>query len=249
MKDEFDLFNFNENDFENEIEIELDDDGINPNDFANELDDETTTQPVFKPKRDVPKVVKFKNAAALSKIIPSQPKERYYTIVDGSFIFGDFIYNFIVDRDFVVENLTIATLSMSLENIMALSELMKKGYVKNLNIIVSDFFFSHERNKLIKNLYEACNFEGRFQLSVCRSHCKICLIEVSKITKTPVSLKYTIHGSANMRASDNLEQFSIEEGFEMYDFNFDYFCKVIDRFKTVNKSIKTKELIKLGTDG
>ena len=54
--------------------------------------------------------------------------------------------------------------------------------------------------------------------------------------------KYVISGSANLRSSDNLEQISIEENEELYNFNIKIHDEIIKEFKTINKSIKTKRL-------
>ena len=47
-----------------------------------------------KPAMTKSKNVKFKNARNLSKEIKIEKNERYFCIIDGSFIFGDFIEAF-----------------------------------------------------------------------------------------------------------------------------------------------------------
>ena len=70
-----------------------------------------------KPAMSKSKNVKYKNASQLSKAIEIKQNERYFCIIDGSFIFGDFIEAFIYDRAMFVKELTLSTLSMSQENI------------------------------------------------------------------------------------------------------------------------------------
>lgn len=194
-----------------------------------------------KPAMSRSKNVKFKNARELSKAIEIKQNERYFCIINGSFIFGDFIEAFIYDRAMKVKELTISTLSMSQENIESFYNLMKNGYIKKLNIIVSDFFYSHERHNLVRYMYERLDFEDRFQLSVCRTHTKICLFE----TEMNGGRKYIIHGSANLRSSDNIEQFMIEENLELYDFNYNFHNKIIDNFATIKKSLRGDKLFNL----
>jgi hypothetical protein len=217
---EIDLGNFSE------IEINIDID---------------TNQRYCKPAMSRSKNVKYKNAKELAKEIQIKQNERFFCIIDGSFIFGDFIEAFIYERAMKVKELTLSTLSMSQENIDSFYNLMQNGYIEKLNIIVSDFFYSHERHNLVKYMYDKLDFDNRFQLSVCRTHTKICIFE----TEMNGGRKYVIHGSANLRSSDNIEQFMIEENSELYDFNFDFHKKIIDNFATVKKSLRGDKLFNL----
>jgi hypothetical protein len=200
-----------------------------------------TNQRYCKPAMSRSKNVKFKNAKELAKAIQIKQNERYFCIIDGSFIFGDFIEAFIYERAMKVKELTLSTLSMSQENIDSFYNLMNLGYIEKLNIIVSDFFYSHERHNLVKYMYDKLDVDDRFQLSVCRTHTKICMFE----TEMNGGRKYVIHGSANLRSSDNIEQFMIEENKELYDFNFDFHKKIIDNFATVKKSLRGDKLFNL----
>lgn len=203
--------------------------------------DINTNDRYCKPAMSRSKNVKYKNASELSKAIEIKQNERYFCIIDGSFIFGDFIEAFIYDRAIIVKEMTISTLSMSQENIDSFYNLMKNGYIEKLNIIVSDFFYSHERHNLVKYMYDKLDFDDRFQLSVCRTHTKICMFE----TEMNGGRKYVIHGSANLRSSDNIEQFMIEENKELYDFNYHFHKKIIDNFATIKKSLRGNKLFNL----
>lgn len=194
-----------------------------------------------KPAMSRSKNVKYKNASELSKAIEIKQNERYFCIIDGSFIFGDFIEAFIYDRAMKVKELTLSTLSMSQENIDSFYNLMNLGYIEKLNIIVSDFFYSHERHNLVKYMYDKLDIDDRFQLSVCRTHTKICMFE----TEMNGGRKYVIHGSANLRSSDNIEQFMIEENSDLYIFNYMFHKKIIDNFATVKKSLRGNNLFNL----
>jgi hypothetical protein len=198
-----------------------------------------TNQRYCKPAMSRSKNVKYKNAKELSKAIEIKQNERYFCIIDGSFIFGDFIEAFLTERNMKVKELTISTLSMSQENIESFRNLITWGYLEKLNIIVSDFFYSHERNNLVKYMYERLDIDDKFQLSVCRTHTKICLIENYR------DEKFIIHGSANLRSSDNIEQFMIEENKELYDFNFEFHKKIINNFATIKKSLRGDKLFNL----
>jgi hypothetical protein len=172
--------------------------------------------------------INFKYASDLVDEINFKNLDRVFCRVSGKFIFGDFLEAFIVKNNILVEEMTIETLSLSAENIISLETLILKDYVQKLHIITSDYFYSHERNKLIKFAYEKLDIDNKFQLSVCRTHCKITQF------KTNGGKHIVIHGSSNLRSSDNLEQFVIEDCKEMYYFNNDYHKKIEQKFKTIN---------------
>lgn len=181
--------------------------------------------------------LKYDNAAELATVIGNPPKgSRYYCIINGNFIFGDFIEAMIVENGWNVEELTISTLSMSDENVDSLAGLLTGGHVQSLNLIVSDFFFSHERGGLVPYLYEKLDIDDRFQLAVASVHTKICMI------RTAGGNKITIHGSANLRTSSNVEQIMVENNDDLYDFNQDIHGAIIERYKTINKSLRRTDL-------
>ena len=54
-----------------------------------------------------------------------------------------------------------------------------------------------------------------------------------------------IHGSANLRSSNCVEQFVVEENEELYKFNEDFHSKIIDKYKTIDKSVRNATMKKL----
>jgi hypothetical protein len=46
-----------------------------------------------------------------------------------------------------------------------------------------------------------------------------------------------MHGSANLRSSNNLEQFEFEESEELYNFNRKYFEDIIEQYSTIKKAV------------
>ena len=179
--------------------------------------------------------VKYKNALQLAKDIGQLDKEgqRVFAVVDGSFIFGDFIEAYLVTHNLLAKRMVISTLSLSQENVDSLKNLFIGDYCHKLDVIVSDYFYSHERNSLIKYMYEHLDTDNKFQLAVCRTHTKITLIE------TECGKWLTIHGSANLRSSDNIEMFSIENSKDLYDFNLDWHDGIINKYQTINKMVRS----------
>jgi len=175
----------------------------------------------------------YSSAETLAESIEIGKQSKIFTIVNGTFIYGDFIEALITKKDYNVKRLVISTLSMSMNNIDSLANLINWGYVSQLDLIVSDYFFSHERRTLIPYCYEKLDVGNKFQLAAARTHCKTINIE------TECGLFITIHGSANLRSSGNLEQMMIEEDEELYKFNVEYQDRILQRFSTINKSLNT----------
>lgn len=193
----------------------------------------------IKPKkcRDIPdKLLKYKNAELLANEILIDQDSRHFVILDGTFIFGDFIEALCVVKNYHVKEMLISTLSLSVENVESLRNLIAGNYVESLSLVVSDYFFSHERNNLIKLLYQRLDIGDKFQLSSASTHCKICQFE------TFCGLKIVIHGSANLRSSSNIEQIVIEESKELYNFNYEIHKSISEKYKTINKSLRNKQL-------
>jgi hypothetical protein len=181
------------------------------------------------------KYIKYQYAEDLAKVTKLQQNERLYVIVDGTFIFGDYLEALAVTKNIYFDELTISTLSLSQNNIDSLANLINGDYLGKLNLIVSDYYFSHERQKLIPYMYEVLDIDNKFQLAVCNTHCKIAMIKTG-------NHYITIHGSANLRSSGNIEQIMIENNKELYDFNYEIHNNILNTYKTINKSIRNKKL-------
>lgn len=229
MSNELDLFDFDTDHFDLDLDLDFE-----------EIDNRIHKPKYKKPLRD--SQVKFKDAKKLAEQIDLTITPRVDCLIAGKFIFGDFIEAYIVGNNIKCEKLVISTLSMSQNNVDSLRTLMEKKYVDQLDLIVSDYFFSHERQNLIPYIYEELDIDNKFQLAVARSHVKICFF------KTLGGKKIVIHGSANLRSSDNIEQFTIEINESLYDFYDTFHSSIIETYKTINKSVPHSESNKLFND-
>lgn len=173
--------------------------------------------------------IKYDNAVTLARELRLDPGGRANVIVGGYFIFGDFLEAYVVEHNIQIRKMNISTLSMSQDNVDSLANLLNGGFVQELNLIVSYYFFSHERKALIPYIYENLDIDNRFQLAVAASHTKTITFD------TAGGKKMVIHGSANLRSSNNLEQFTIEDNPELYDFYNEYQDRIIEKYKTINK--------------
>lgn len=199
----------------------------------------------IKPLRlpEVPeRFLKYDNAVELAKSVVIEKGCRIFAVVNGTFYFGDFIEALMTEHNLIAKKMTISTLSMNENNVDSLANLCNGEFVDELNLIVSDYFFSHERHNLIPYLYEELDKEDRFQLAVASTHCKLCIIE------THCGKFIVIHGSASIRSSWNIEQFMIEENEQLYRFNDEIQGFILEKYKTINKSIRNNTLWNLIKD-
>ena len=231
MMDE-DINEFENNDFD--LLADFDDDFLEEGDF--------TESKYIKPRKQKQfpsNYIKFPNAQDLAKKINLQSNENLFCIVDGSFVFGDFILAFLHYHNIKAVRMDISTLSLSMHNIVGLETFMKKGYIENLNFLIGYYFYAHEKKGLMEAVYERLDFDNKLQVSVCRNHMKCVTILTDR------GNKIVIHGSANLRSSDNLEQFSLEFDSDKYDFITNFNDNLINEFKTIQKPITNKQILNL----
>lgn len=171
--------------------------------------------------------VHYKNASELVKSIKYFPKENeaVYIWLQGNFIFGDFIVQFICEHQLKIKELTIITLSITRQNIEALDELIKKGYCDKINLVLSDYYIRTEKikqTKTIELLIKITTNNQKFKLFSTETHQKIVLLH------TELENYIVFHGSANMKGSQNFEQLMIESNKQLYDFNYNALNNLIN---------------------
>lgn len=182
-----------------------------------------------------PRMVTYEYASDMARGIPDlSDGEAVYAVVSGNFIFGDFIEAFMVEKNYRAEEIIIATLSLGQENVDSLRNLQEGGYVANMSLIVSDYWYAHERRREggVPYIMEVLGRKDSFAFAAAGLHTKATII------KTECGKHFVLHGSANLRSSRNLEQFCLENNEGLYEFNHSWMQKVIDSFTVSNKSIR-----------
>jgi hypothetical protein len=201
-------------------------------------------EPIVQTRYTKPKVynvsdehVTYDNALKLAKELRlGERYQRAHCLVSGDFIFGDFIEAYIMTYKIRVPRMTIATLSLNQNNVDSLYHLMRTGHIERLNLVVSAYFYGNERHALIPYIYEHLDMGDRFQLAVAGIHTK------TTHFNTAGGKHIVIQGSANLRSSGNVEQFTIEENKELFDWYEDIYTAIIERYKTINHDVRHKEL-------
>lgn len=213
-----------------DMEINLDDFNI---DFETDFDTEHRYNKPKVFKSMFSQMVKYSNAKKLAADLSLEKDTQTHVIVSGNFIMGDLIEAIITKRMKRVDDLTISTLSLSLDNIASLAILVKGNFVSELNLIVSDYFYSHERRNLINAIYERLDIGNKFQLGVFRLHTKVYQFKFD-------DMYVTMYGSSNMRSSHNVEQLVIDTSKECYDFYKEFHNDIMNKNSLINKEINKK---------
>ena len=190
----------------------------------------------IKPPLQRPMPLKYEYAAQLAKQLKIEKDCSYFALVSGNFILGDIFEAIAVEQQIQYQRLDISTLSLSTDNVDSIRNLQMHNYVKQINLIISDYFYAHERNDTVKYIYQELDRDNAFQLAVAGIHTKI----TSFTTQT--GLKVVIHGSGNLRSSRNVEQISIQENPELYDFITDYNDRILTKYATIRKGIRADKL-------
>ena len=189
-----------------------------------------------------PRLVKYGNAQALATDLATHhdltvPGAHLHAVLNGTFIFGDFIEAWVKLNNWLIPDLWVATLSYNLDNVDSLANLLYGDYVQRLHLMTSDFFYASERHKtgLIAYAYHQLDQYGgdRFQLSVTMSHAKVTLLAPIDEVTGKVLGHYVIHGSANLRSSASIEQICIENDPALFAFHLDWLSALESQYRTI----------------
>lgn len=171
----------------------------------------------------------FCHAEEFARQVRLGDRGRTYAWVSGAFIFGDIPEALWRQRGVSIKELYVASLSISEENIDSWAGLMSTGMIERFDLLLSGYFYSHEKYKLIPLIYERLDKGSRFNVAYGPYHCKLMCIRTYKDNLI------VIHGSANARSSKNVEQVMIEvNDKEIYDFNATQIHEVVEKYGTVN---------------
>lgn len=208
--------------------------------FSDELEDSRYVAPKLRAVKQ--SHIVYENAEKLARDLDFTKATRYDVVVGGTFIFGDFIEAFLSWNDMKAERVVINTLSYSKENVDSLNGLMLCGAINKLDIITSSYFYGHERRNMVPYTYKMLDIGDRFQLAVCGSHMKTCTITTER------GNKIAIYGSANLRSSGCVEQFTIEINSELVDFYDSISEKILKEYATIKHEIRHNKLYNLIKD-
>lgn len=163
-------------------------------------------------RRGIKRMVRPENAAELAKYLP-EPGECTHAVVRGDFVMGDIIPLILGNR--VAALVGISTLGMSRENAVLLAELLDAGKVERLFLLVSHYFSQVDKTGTYR---EVKGLLGD-AVVVARTHAKVILISAAPDF-------FVVEGSANLRSSDNIEQFAVWNDEELLNWHLEWMQEV-----------------------
>lgn len=167
--------------------------------------------------------------------------DTVHALLSGNFIFGDVFEALAVEKNLLIDDITLSTLSISQDNVDSLHNLLAGDYLKSLNVIVSDYFWGHNRQNA-PYIYNKLDINGMFQLAVSGTHTKIALMRIC-------DQKIVIKGSANLRSSRCVEEVTFQTCPELYDFHKSWHDEILKEYGTIKKAVRASMLFDLITQG
>jgi len=166
------------------------------------------------------KLIRPENADAIVRLFPSTD-EQLHGITPGDFVMGDLIARTVATLG-PPRSITISTLSLSVKNTEMLARLLEEFPALSVEMAVSHYFQSTngEIFAAIQSLLVE-RFPDRFRVGVGRSHAKIILFDF------PGS-DFVVETSANLRSSNNVEQFVISNDAELLKFHREWIQEMIE---------------------
>lgn len=191
------------------------------------------------------KPVVFENALDMAKEMDLT--QDYFALVSGAFVFGDLLEALCWKKQLKPKRLYVTTLGLSPDNVDSLVNMTDYLFVPEINLIISSYFASVERNRNIP--YMVQEFSGRnINVAVCANHAKLALWECEEQS-------FLMFGSANLASSANLEVFAMTHDAEAVAFCKRLLSRIMRKWTVIrgstretifenNKGNRNKDLIK-----
>lgn len=164
---------------------------------------------------------RLKEAQEAIPLIPG-PGETLHGLMTGSY---DLMHLLIVLLDQLgnCKKMQIATLSLSVRNVLEMAELLDAKKIENLDILVSDFFHKHDK-AIFSRLFHEFSNRGQ-KVAAARSHCKIVTLEMVD------GRKFVLEGSANLRTNKNIEQFCLTQDASLHGYFSDWITEMVEKYE------------------
>ena len=165
------------------------------------------------------KLIRPENADAIIADFP-RPGHSLHGITCGDFVMGDMIER-VEQLKGSPREIIISTLSLSVSNSEMLARIMKRNPDLKIELVISHYFQS-TNGDVYRALEEilVAGFPERFRVGVSRTHAKVILFDFP-------SASYVVETSANLRSSNNIEQFTIENDRELLKFHKTWIHEVL----------------------
>ena len=175
------------------------------------MEDAIWTRPVVRR----PKVVCYEHARDFARALTIDNETETFAYVAGGFVFGDFLEALVEERRLSVRRLGMQMLSLNDENIDSLRNVVEMCGTERVDLVLSGYWFATEMKKggLVAYLFDQLDLEGlELHVAIAEMHCKVVTVE------TWAGNHLTMHGSANLRSSNSVEQIHITPDAGLFEF-------------------------------
>lgn len=167
------------------------------------------------------KLIRPENADAIVDLLPAAG-DTLHGITCGDFVMGDLIGRVVVKKG-APRRITISTLSLSVKNVEMFAGILAENEDLEVELLVSHYFQS--TNGEIFTAIEALlceKYPDRFRVAVDRSHAKVLIFDFEEE-------KWVFETSANLRSSNNIEQFTVSNCPELLDFHRGWILELMNK--------------------
>ena len=164
------------------------------------------------------------NAEIIKNYIPKIGQNVFF-LMNGNCQFVDFIFEFIKCLNNPVEEIWLTTLSLNRYTFDILDKILPKT-VKN--ILVSSYFLATDNDQTLFKMKQEKRLLN-YQIGFFRNHTKMVLIKSGENY-------FLFTGSANLRSSGTIEQFSIYNDKNIYNFNKNWINQLIQKYNFESES-------------
>lgn len=158
------------------------------------------------------------NASIIKEFIPQKGGHAFF-LMNGNCQFVDFIREFLACFKSKADAVFLTTLSANDYTFQVLDELF--SHIK-VNLLISTYYLATDKANTLPRLKEAGKL-GNYDIGFFRNHTKLILIKID-------GRHFVFSGSANLRSSATIEQFSIFDDREIYEFNEKWISHLIQKY-------------------
>jgi len=201
----------------------------------------TETAVYSRPVVFAPQTVCYEHAEEFAGDIKLDNATETFAFVSGNFVFGDFVEALVDTGKLNVRRMGVQTLSLNDENIDSVRNICEWEGVERLDIVLSDYWFAHERKAggLVDYLFDELDIEGLdLHVAFCGTHAKVWTFE------TRAGNVLTIHGSANLRSSRNVEQLHISPDRGLFEFCDGMLKRMVEVYDVVNQDARKRKSVR-----
>lgn len=200
-----------------------------------EEEEPTETRIYTRPIVRKPQTVLYEYAEEFARDFVLDNEHEAFAFVSGNFVFGDALEAIATLNDIRIRRLLVMSFSMNERNINSIRNIIDAHHVERLDVVLSAYWFANERKPdgLVSYLFNELDVDGlELHVAFAGEHCKVWAFE------TTDGGALTVHGSANLRSSGNIEQLHATPDRSVYEFVRGFIEDVISAYDVVNQDAR-----------